>query len=255
MQDMLFDLIRHIHHMCETSSADELQASTLGKDKGEGKFELEGQGAFGIMQLMMLTNGHMQAHDALQHGMIGQQGPLMRSIPAPKQQIVAHPVTMLLSVPVTHSDATEGKEVKMLMHHSRNTEQKRWEESLMLALGGAAKVLRAHLPTVVHMEGFSEAWAGLMQVRTGVYPGQCSGCHAAESAMWLTPVRVLVLVVLCCSTAQPNCMPPCKSSVSFLPLPAPAQLNFAVVAHPSAFSLTHHTPPALPASPSCPHRC
>jgi hypothetical protein len=35
MQDMLFDLIRHIHHMCETSSADELQASTLGKDKGE----------------------------------------------------------------------------------------------------------------------------------------------------------------------------------------------------------------------------
>jgi hypothetical protein len=52
----------------------------------------------------------------------------------------------------------------MLMHHSRNTEQKRWEESLMLALGGAAKVLRAHLPTVVHMEGFTAAWSGLMQV-------------------------------------------------------------------------------------------
>jgi hypothetical protein len=55
----------------------------------------------------------------------------------------------------------------MLMHHSRNTEQKRWEESLMLALGGATKVLRAHLPAVVAMDGFEAAWEGLIKVRAG----------------------------------------------------------------------------------------
>uniref|UniRef100_A0A7S0NBW2 Mon2 C-terminal domain-containing protein n=1 Tax=Chlamydomonas leiostraca TaxID=1034604 RepID=A0A7S0NBW2_9CHLO len=55
-----------------------------------------------------------------------------------------------------------GKSVKMLMHHSRNTEQKQWDETLVLALSGATKVLRAHLPAVVALEGFAEAWESLM---------------------------------------------------------------------------------------------
>ncbi len=34
----------------------------------------------------------------------------------------------------------EGKVVTMLMHHSRNTEQKQWKETLVLTLAGATKV-------------------------------------------------------------------------------------------------------------------
>lgn len=44
----------------------------------------------------------------------------------------------------------------MLVHHSRNSAQKQWEETLVLALGGMARILRAHLPTLVPMPGFSQ---------------------------------------------------------------------------------------------------
>ena len=33
-----------------------------------------------------------------------------------------------------------GRSVMMLMHHSRNTEQKQWEETLVLVLAGVTKV-------------------------------------------------------------------------------------------------------------------
>jgi hypothetical protein len=36
--------------------------------------------------------------------------------------------------------------VMMLQHHTRNTEQKQWDETLTLALNGMNKVLRSHLP-------------------------------------------------------------------------------------------------------------
>ncbi len=44
----------------------------------------------------------------------------------------------------------------MLVHHSRNSVQKQWEETLVLALGGMARILRAHLPILVPMPGFSQ---------------------------------------------------------------------------------------------------
>lgn len=44
----------------------------------------------------------------------------------------------------------------MLVHHSRNSVQKQWEETLVLALGGMARILRAHLPVLVDMPGFSQ---------------------------------------------------------------------------------------------------
>jgi hypothetical protein len=52
----------------------------------------------------------------------------------------------------------------MLMHHTRNTEQKQWEETLTLTLAGATKVLRAHLPAVGQLQGWQQAWEQLMQV-------------------------------------------------------------------------------------------
>jgi hypothetical protein len=49
-----------------------------------------------------------------------------------------------------------GERVAMLVHHSRNSVQKQWEETLVLALGGMARILRAHLPTLVPMSGFAQ---------------------------------------------------------------------------------------------------
>lgn len=40
----------------------------------------------------------------------------------------------------------------MMVHHSRNSEQKRWDETVVIALGGMARLLRAHLPAIVGMD-------------------------------------------------------------------------------------------------------
>ena len=41
-----------------------------------------------------------------------------------------------------------GESVKMLVHHSRNSQQKQWDETLVLALSGTGRLLRAHLHTL-----------------------------------------------------------------------------------------------------------
>jgi len=49
-----------------------------------------------------------------------------------------------------------GVSVKMLMHHSRNSKQKQWDETLVLALSGMGRLLRAHLPLLVPMQAFPQ---------------------------------------------------------------------------------------------------
>lgn len=74
----------------------------------------------------------------------------------------------MLRVPLHASTQAEGallgKGVKMLVHHSRNTEQKQWDETLVLALSGTSKVLRAHLPQVAPLPGMAGGWQELMLV-------------------------------------------------------------------------------------------
>ena len=56
---------------------------------------------------------------------------------------------------------SRGKEVRVMVHHSRNSEQKQWVESVVIALGGMARLLRAHLPAIVGMDrvaGGEPAW-------------------------------------------------------------------------------------------------
>ena len=57
-----------------------------------------------------------------------------------------------------------GESVTMLVHHSRNSAQKQWDETLVLALQGMGRLLRAHLPIVAAMEGFPAGWEELMLV-------------------------------------------------------------------------------------------
>ena len=72
----------------------------------------------------------------------------------------AQRVGCLLGVPVQATaeilGKVRGEHVAMLVHHSRNSVQKQWDETLVLALGGMARILRAHLPTLVPMPGFSQ---------------------------------------------------------------------------------------------------
>jgi len=50
-----------------------------------------------------------------------------------------------------------GESVPMLVHHSRNSAQKQWDETLVLALGGMGRLLRAHLPLLSRMPAFPQA--------------------------------------------------------------------------------------------------
>lgn len=52
----------------------------------------------------------------------------------------------------------------MLVHHSRNSEQKQWDETLVLALNGTTKLLRSYLPVLATLEVWGKAWHELMQV-------------------------------------------------------------------------------------------
>ena len=47
----------------------------------------------------------------------------------------------------------------MLVHHSRNSEQKQWDETLVLAVSGMARLLRAHLATIAPKPAFPQASA------------------------------------------------------------------------------------------------
>ena len=62
-----------------------------------------------------------------------------------------------------------GRSVVMLVHHSRNSEQKQWDETLVLALAGAAKVLRSYLAVLSRLDVWARAWEELMQVSSVSY--------------------------------------------------------------------------------------
>ncbi|XP_074292704.1 uncharacterized protein LOC141619592 isoform X3 [Silene latifolia] len=51
----------------------------------------------------------------------------------------------------------DGKAVHMLIHHSRNTAQKQWDETLVVVLGGIARILRSFFP---YLRTFSNFWSG-----------------------------------------------------------------------------------------------
>lgn len=57
-----------------------------------------------------------------------------------------------------------GKSVEMIVHHSRNSERKQWDESLVLTFNGLAKVLRSSLPSLVQLTDFFEAWKKIIEI-------------------------------------------------------------------------------------------
>ena len=57
-----------------------------------------------------------------------------------------------------------GRDVMMMMHHSRDTAAKQWSETWVLALGAAARLYRRFLPQLRRRPRFAEAWDGLLAV-------------------------------------------------------------------------------------------
>nr|XP_027107485.1 protein MON2 homolog isoform X2 [Coffea arabica] len=55
-----------------------------------------------------------------------------------------------------------GKAVHMLIHHSRNTAQKQWDETLVLVLGGIARILRSFFPFLRDLNNFQSGWETLL---------------------------------------------------------------------------------------------
>ncbi|XP_027162674.1 protein MON2 homolog isoform X2 [Coffea eugenioides] len=55
-----------------------------------------------------------------------------------------------------------GKAVHMLIHHSRNTAQKQWDETLVLVLGGIARILRSFFPFLRDLKNFQSGWETLL---------------------------------------------------------------------------------------------
>ena len=93
-----------------------------------------------------------------------------------------------------------GVSVKMLMHHSRNSEQKQWDETLVLALSGMGRLLRAHLPLLVPMQAFPQVLLlpmllYVVAIRQTMHPAGTMQaflyivipvvlCHAMPSFLW-----------------------------------------------------------------------
>ena len=57
-----------------------------------------------------------------------------------------------------------GKDVLMMMHHSRDTAAKQWSETWVLALGSVARVYRSFLHQLMRRKRFGQAWDALLQI-------------------------------------------------------------------------------------------
>lgn len=82
-----------------------------------------------------------------------------------------------------------GKAVHMLIHHSRNTAQKQWDETLVLVLGGIARILRSFFPFLRSLDNFQSGWETLLLfVRNSIFNGSKEVALAAVNCLQSTIV-------------------------------------------------------------------
>uniref|UniRef100_A0A0E0C8B8 Protein MON2 homolog n=1 Tax=Oryza meridionalis TaxID=40149 RepID=A0A0E0C8B8_9ORYZ len=77
-----------------------------------------------------------------------------------------------------------GKAVHMLIHHSRNTAQKQWDETIVLVLGGIARLLRSFFHFLQQLSKFSSGWVLLLDfVKNGILNGSKEVALAAINCL------------------------------------------------------------------------
>ncbi|AED93753.1 ARM repeat superfamily protein [Arabidopsis thaliana] len=65
-----------------------------------------------------------------------------------------------------------GKAVHMLIHHSRNSAQKQWDETFVLVLGGIARLFRSYFPLLESLPNFWSGWESLLAfVKKSIFNG------------------------------------------------------------------------------------
>ncbi|XVF06259.1 hypothetical protein REPUB_Repub06bG0032300 [Reevesia pubescens] len=80
-----------------------------------------------------------------------------------------------------------GKAVHMLIHHSRNTAQKQWDETLVLVLGGIARLLRSFFPFLRSLNNFWSGWESLLLfVKDSIFNGSKEVSLAAINCLQTT---------------------------------------------------------------------
>ncbi|XP_048499191.1 uncharacterized protein LOC104890970 isoform X6 [Beta vulgaris subsp. vulgaris] len=80
-----------------------------------------------------------------------------------------------------------GKAVHMLIHHSRNTAQKQWDETLVVVLGGIARLLRSFFPYLRTLRNFWSGWESLIKfVKTSITSGSKEVALAAINCLQTT---------------------------------------------------------------------
>ncbi|KAK7838901.1 protein mon2 like protein [Quercus suber] len=80
-----------------------------------------------------------------------------------------------------------GKAVHMLIHHSRNTAQKQWDETLVLVLGGVARILRSFFPFLRILNNFWSGWETLLLfVKNSILHGSKEVALAAINCLQTT---------------------------------------------------------------------
>ncbi|KAK3200540.1 hypothetical protein Dsin_023955 [Dipteronia sinensis] len=82
-----------------------------------------------------------------------------------------------------------GKAVHMLIHHSRNTVQKQWDETLVLVLGGIARLLRSFFPFLRNLNNFWSGWESLLLfVKNSILNGSKEVALAAINCLQTTVI-------------------------------------------------------------------
>ena len=143
---------------------------------------------------------------------------------------------------------SRGKEVRMVVHHSRNSEQKQWDETVVMALTGMARLLRAHLPTVAALgaKSIEAGWDELMVVaESGMAGGRkevalaaiallgaVMGTHGIDPGtvsdpMWSRAIRAIDVGVEASTTG--NCMVPVSARLELLGLIGQIYCNPALI--------------------------
>ncbi|XP_047946837.1 protein MON2 homolog [Salvia hispanica] len=83
----------------------------------------------------------------------------------------------------------KGKAVHMLIHHSRNTAQKQWDETLALVLGGVSRILRSFFPFLRSLKNFESGWESLLMfVKNSILNGSKEVALAAINCLQSTVV-------------------------------------------------------------------
>ncbi|KAE8684166.1 protein MON2-like protein isoform X2 [Hibiscus syriacus] len=80
-----------------------------------------------------------------------------------------------------------GKAVHMLIHHSRNTAQKQWDETLVLVFSGIARLLRSFFSFLRNINNFWSGWESLLLiVKDSIFNGSKEVSLAAINCLQTT---------------------------------------------------------------------